>query len=123
MTCSTAVGHRLMKSGIIDRFSGRYPGLRVELIMTERLADALPPQCAAYYMSQPHRDEARHRPARELSLNEAFTGQYIRSASNGLHSLVLRRTKRGFVSGRRAEMVGRSISVGNRRQLGSCGIW
>ena len=39
VTCSTAVGHRLMKSGILDRFSGRYPGLRVELIMTERLAD------------------------------------------------------------------------------------
>ena len=39
VTCSTAVGHRLMKSGILDRFSARYPGLKVELIMTERLAD------------------------------------------------------------------------------------
>jgi len=38
VTCSTAVGHRLMKSGLLDRFSGRYPGLKVALIMTERMA-------------------------------------------------------------------------------------
>lgn len=37
MTCSTAVGHRLMKSGLLDAFSKRYPGLKVEVIMTERL--------------------------------------------------------------------------------------
>lgn len=39
VTCSTAVGHRLMKSGLVDRFTARYPGLKVTLIMTERLAD------------------------------------------------------------------------------------
>ena len=39
LTCSTAVGHRLMKSGLIDRFSARYPGLQVALMMTERLTD------------------------------------------------------------------------------------
>ena len=39
VTCSTAVGHRLMKSGLVDRFTERYPGLKVSLIMTERLAD------------------------------------------------------------------------------------
>jgi DNA-binding transcriptional LysR family regulator len=37
MTCSTAVGHRLMKSGLLGRFNKRYPGLKIELIMTERL--------------------------------------------------------------------------------------
>jgi len=37
MTCSTAVGHRLMKSGLLDTFGKRYPGLDVELVMTERL--------------------------------------------------------------------------------------
>src|SRR5689334_7932672 len=37
MTCSTAVGHRLMKSGLLDAFSKRHPGLKVELVMTERL--------------------------------------------------------------------------------------
>jgi DNA-binding transcriptional LysR family regulator len=39
VTCSTAVGHRLMKSGHLDRFSARYPTLKVELIMTERLVN------------------------------------------------------------------------------------
>jgi DNA-binding transcriptional LysR family regulator len=39
VTCSTAVGHRLMKSGLLDRFSERYPGLKVTLIMTERMAN------------------------------------------------------------------------------------
>ena len=37
MTCSTAVGQRLMKSGLLDGFGRRHPGLNVELIMTERL--------------------------------------------------------------------------------------
>lgn len=37
VTCSTAVGHRLMKSGLLDRFTTRYPRLKVELLMTERL--------------------------------------------------------------------------------------
>ncbi|MDN5001281.1 LysR family transcriptional regulator [Bradyrhizobium sp. GCM10027634] len=37
MTCSTAVGHRLMKSGLFDTFNKRHPGLKVELVMTERL--------------------------------------------------------------------------------------
>ena len=37
MTCSTAVGHRLMKSGLLDTFNMRYAGLKIELIMTERL--------------------------------------------------------------------------------------
>jgi DNA-binding transcriptional LysR family regulator len=39
MTCSTAVGHRLMKSGLLDTFNKRYPQLKVELVMTERLLD------------------------------------------------------------------------------------
>jgi DNA-binding transcriptional LysR family regulator len=37
MTCSTAVGHRLMKSGLFDAFRERHPGLAVELVMTERV--------------------------------------------------------------------------------------
>lgn len=37
MTCSTAVGQRLMTSGLIESFNARHPGLRVELVMTERL--------------------------------------------------------------------------------------
>ena len=37
MTCSTAVGQRLMTSGLIESFNARHPGLTVELVMTERL--------------------------------------------------------------------------------------
>jgi DNA-binding transcriptional LysR family regulator len=37
MTCSTAVGQRLMKSGLLDSFNKRHPGLKVELVMTERI--------------------------------------------------------------------------------------
>src|SRR5215208_6822083 len=37
ITCSTAVGHRLMKSGLFDAFTRRHAGLKVELVMTERL--------------------------------------------------------------------------------------
>jgi DNA-binding transcriptional LysR family regulator len=37
MTCSTAVGQRLMKSGLLDSFNTHHPGLTVELVMTERL--------------------------------------------------------------------------------------
>ena len=37
MTCSAAVGQRLMKSGLLDSFNARYPRLTVELVMTERL--------------------------------------------------------------------------------------
>ena len=39
LTCSTAVAHRLMKSGVLDVFHTRYPGLKVELLMTERFLD------------------------------------------------------------------------------------
>jgi DNA-binding transcriptional LysR family regulator len=37
VTCSTAVGQRLMKSGLLDTFTKRHPGLKVELVMTERV--------------------------------------------------------------------------------------
>jgi DNA-binding transcriptional LysR family regulator len=39
MTCSTTVAHRLMRARCLDVFQERYPGLRVELLMTERFLD------------------------------------------------------------------------------------
>jgi DNA-binding transcriptional LysR family regulator len=39
LTCSTAVAYRLMKSGVLDVFHARFPGLKVELLMTERFLD------------------------------------------------------------------------------------
>ncbi len=37
VTCSTAVGQRVMKSGLLDGFNKRHSGLKVELVMTERV--------------------------------------------------------------------------------------
>ena len=37
MTCSTVVGQRLMRSGLVEEFHARHPGLTVELIMSERV--------------------------------------------------------------------------------------
>jgi len=39
VTCSTTVAHRVMKSRMFDVFQARYPGLKVELLMTERFLD------------------------------------------------------------------------------------
>ena len=39
LTCSTAVAHRLMRSELIDAFHKQYPGIKVELLMTERVLD------------------------------------------------------------------------------------
>jgi DNA-binding transcriptional LysR family regulator len=39
LTCSTAVAHRLMKSELLEAFHKRYPGIKVELLMTERVLD------------------------------------------------------------------------------------
>jgi len=39
LTCSTAVARRLMRSEVLDIFHTRHPGIKVELLMTERLLD------------------------------------------------------------------------------------
>jgi DNA-binding transcriptional LysR family regulator len=39
VTCSESIGYRLMKSQLLDAFSSRYPGLNVELIMSDRFLD------------------------------------------------------------------------------------
>jgi DNA-binding transcriptional LysR family regulator len=39
LTCSTAVAYRLMKSKLLDAFRARHPGIKVELLMTERVLD------------------------------------------------------------------------------------
>jgi DNA-binding transcriptional LysR family regulator len=39
LTCSTTIAHRLMKSRSLDNFHERHPGLRLELLMTERFLD------------------------------------------------------------------------------------
>lgn len=39
VTCTSTVADRLLKSPFIDAFHARYPGLRVELVITDRILD------------------------------------------------------------------------------------
>jgi len=39
VTCPDAVGPRLMRSALIEKFNARYPELRVELVMGDRIVD------------------------------------------------------------------------------------
>jgi len=39
LTCSTSIAHRLMKSELLDKFHERYPGIKIELLMTDRVLD------------------------------------------------------------------------------------
>jgi DNA-binding transcriptional LysR family regulator len=39
LTCSTSIAHRLMKSELLDKFHDRYPGIKIELLMTDRVLD------------------------------------------------------------------------------------
>jgi len=39
ITCSESIGYRLMKSPLLDMFHVRHPGLRVELVMSDRFLD------------------------------------------------------------------------------------
>jgi DNA-binding transcriptional LysR family regulator len=39
VTCPEGLGARLMRSALVDKFCARFPGLRVEFVMTEKLLD------------------------------------------------------------------------------------
>jgi DNA-binding transcriptional LysR family regulator len=39
VTCPETAGYRLMKSPLLDNFHARFPGLRVELVMVDRILD------------------------------------------------------------------------------------
>jgi DNA-binding transcriptional LysR family regulator len=39
VTCSTTIAHRLMRSALLDEFHKRYPGIKIELLMTDRVLD------------------------------------------------------------------------------------
>ncbi|MEA2928265.1 MAG: hypothetical protein QOG38_693 [Hyphomicrobiales bacterium] len=39
VTCPETAGYRMMKSPLLDAFHARYPGLRVELVMVDRVLD------------------------------------------------------------------------------------
>jgi DNA-binding transcriptional LysR family regulator len=39
LTCSTPMAYRLMRWELLDKFHQRYPGIKIELLMTERVMD------------------------------------------------------------------------------------
>lgn len=39
LTCSTTIAHRLMRSKLLDEFHESYPGIKIELLMTDRILD------------------------------------------------------------------------------------
>jgi DNA-binding transcriptional LysR family regulator len=39
VTCATTIAHRLIGALLLDRFHTRHPGLRIELVMSDRLLD------------------------------------------------------------------------------------
>ena len=39
VTCPEALGSRLMRSGLFDKFRARYPGLRIEYVMSDKVVD------------------------------------------------------------------------------------
>jgi DNA-binding transcriptional LysR family regulator len=39
LTCSTTIAYRLMRAELLDNFHKRYPGIKIELLMTDRVLD------------------------------------------------------------------------------------
>ena len=39
LTCSTAIAYRLMRAELLDKFHRKYPGIKIELLMTESVVD------------------------------------------------------------------------------------
>lgn len=39
LTCSTAIAYRLTRSELLDKFHKKYPGIEIELLMTEHILD------------------------------------------------------------------------------------
>jgi metallo-beta-lactamase class B len=39
LTCATTIAHRLMRSELLDKFQKRYPGIKIELLMIDRVLD------------------------------------------------------------------------------------
>lgn len=58
VTCASTVADRLAKSPLIDAFHARYPGLRVELVITDRLLDLSKGEADIAIRSGEPRDEA-----------------------------------------------------------------
>ena len=58
VTCPEAFGPRLMRSGLIDKFNARYPALRVEIGMNDKIVDLAKGQADIAIRTTASRDNA-----------------------------------------------------------------
>ena len=58
VTCPETVGYRMMKTPLLDAFRPRYPGLRIELIMVDRVLDLAKGEADVAFRTAPPQDNA-----------------------------------------------------------------
>jgi DNA-binding transcriptional LysR family regulator len=58
VTCPETVGYRMMKTPLLDAFRVRYPGLRIELMMVDRVLDLAKGEADIAFRTAPPQDEA-----------------------------------------------------------------
>jgi len=58
VTCPETVGYRMMKTPLLDAFRVRYPGLRIELIMVDRVVDLAKGEADVAFRTAPPQDNA-----------------------------------------------------------------
>jgi len=58
VTCPETVGYRMMKTPLLDIFHERYPGLRIGLLMVDRVLDLAKGEADIAFRTAPPQDEA-----------------------------------------------------------------
>lgn len=58
VTCPETVGYRMMKTPLLHAFRTRYPGLRIELIMVDRVLDLAKGEADVAFRTAPSQDNA-----------------------------------------------------------------
>jgi len=58
VTCPETAGYRIIKSPILDAFHARYPGLRVEMVMVDRVLDLAKGEADIAFRTSVPRDDA-----------------------------------------------------------------
>ena len=58
VTCPETVGYRMMKTSLLDDFADRYPGLRIELLMVDRVLDLAKGEADIAFRTAPPLEDA-----------------------------------------------------------------
>jgi DNA-binding transcriptional LysR family regulator len=58
VTCPETVGYRMMKTPLLDAFHARYPGLRIDIIMGDRILDLAKGEADIAFRTAPPQDSA-----------------------------------------------------------------